>query len=170
MRTTSTTASAPYRSAKEPRLKAIIVVETLGEGGVITVSVAPSFAVKWLVPRLDRFQEQFPNVDVRVAASNQLANFANDNVDVAIRYGSGRYPDLEVERLLPEAIFPVASPELAARLKTPADLQAMRSLGYRAFLMGERFMIEPDPGIALAGLIGSLEGAVHGSPNEGGAR
>lgn len=104
---------------------AISQLETLGEGGVITVSVAPSFAVKWLVPRLDRFQEQFPNVDVRVAASNQLANFANDNVDVAIRYGSGRYPDLEVERLLPEAIFPVASPELAARLKTPADLASV---------------------------------------------
>lgn len=104
---------------------AISQLETLGEGGVITVSVAPSFAVKWLVPRLDRFQEQFPNVDVRVAASNQLANFANDNVDVAIRYGSGRYPDLEVERLLPEAIFPVASPELAARLKTPDDLASV---------------------------------------------
>lgn len=42
-------------------------------------------------------------------------------------------------------------------LKTPADLQAMQSLGYKAFLMGERFMIEPDPGAALAGLVASLE-------------
>ena len=44
-------------------------------------------------------------------------------------------------------------------LKTPADLHAMKALGYQAFLMGERFMIEPDPGAALAGLIESLEGA-----------
>jgi indole-3-glycerol phosphate synthase len=44
-------------------------------------------------------------------------------------------------------------------LKTPADLQAMKSLGYQAFLMGERFMVEPDPGAALAGLIESLAGA-----------
>ena len=44
-------------------------------------------------------------------------------------------------------------------LKTPADLQAMKALGYQAFLMGERFMIEPDPGAALAGLIESLQGA-----------
>jgi LysR family transcriptional regulator, glycine cleavage system transcriptional activator len=90
----------------------------------VTVSVAPSFAVKWLVPRLDRFQEQHKAIDVRVAASNQLANFTNDNVDVAIRYGSGRYPDLVVERLLSEAIFPVCSPELLARtpILTPADL------------------------------------------------
>lgn len=44
-------------------------------------------------------------------------------------------------------------------LKTPADLQSMKALGYQAFLMGERFMIEPDPGAALAGLIGSLREA-----------
>jgi indole-3-glycerol phosphate synthase len=44
-------------------------------------------------------------------------------------------------------------------LKTPADLQAMKALGYRAFLMGERFMVEPEPGAALAGLIESLEAA-----------
>ena len=42
-------------------------------------------------------------------------------------------------------------------LKTPADLQSMQGLGYRAFLMGERFMVDPDPGAALAGLIASLE-------------
>jgi indole-3-glycerol phosphate synthase len=46
-------------------------------------------------------------------------------------------------------------------LKTSADLQTMKSLGYQAFLIGERFMIEPDPGVALAGLIGSLQGAVR---------
>ena len=105
---------------------AIAQLETLGEGGVLTVSVAPSFAVKWLVPRLDRFQSLHPAIDVRVAASNQLANFASDNVDLAIRYGSGRYPELKVERLLQEAIFPVCAPELARRLDltSPQDLAA----------------------------------------------
>ena len=44
-------------------------------------------------------------------------------------------------------------------LKTPADLRSMQALGYRAFLMGERFMIEPDPGAALAGLLDALQGA-----------
>jgi LysR family glycine cleavage system transcriptional activator len=103
---------------------AISQIDSLGETGVLTVSVAPSFAVKWLVPRLDRFQALFPAIDVRVAASNQLANFANDGVDLAIRYGGGRYPELTVERLLPEAIFPVASPNLLARttIARPADL------------------------------------------------
>jgi indole-3-glycerol phosphate synthase len=46
-------------------------------------------------------------------------------------------------------------------LKTSADLQTMKGLGYQAFLIGERFMIEPDPGVALAGLIESLQGAVR---------
>lgn len=60
-------------------------------------------------------------------------------------------------------------------LKTPADLQVMKALGYRAFLMGERFMIEPDPGAALAGLLESLEpqpasGPVRRSLGEGGVK
>lgn len=109
---------------------AIAQLETLGEGGVLTVSVAPSFAVKWLVPRLDRFQQLHPGIDVRVAASNQLANFGSDNVDVAIRYGSGRYPDIRVERLLPETIFPVCSPDLLARqpVRLPQDLASVTLL------------------------------------------
>ncbi len=72
----------------------------------------------------------------------------------------------EVAGLLPPDVIGISE----SGLKTPADLQAMKSLGYRAFLMGERFMVEPDPGTALAGLIGSLEAAAHSSSNDGGAR
>ena len=61
----------------------------------------------------------------------------------------------DVARLLPSSAIGISE----SGLKTPADLQAMRALGYRAFLIGERFMIEPDPGAALAALIGSLEAA-----------
>lgn len=112
------------RGGFEMLTDAIATLDTLSEGGVLTVSVAPSFAVKWLVPRLDRFQELHPAIDVRVAASNQLANFASDNVDLAIRYGSGRYPEVKVERLLSEAVFPVCSPALLVQqgLKKPKDL------------------------------------------------
>ena len=61
----------------------------------------------------------------------------------------------DVAAMLPASAIGISE----SGLKTPADLQAMKALGYRAFLMGERFMIEPDPGVALAGLIESLEGA-----------
>jgi indole-3-glycerol phosphate synthase len=61
----------------------------------------------------------------------------------------------EIAAMLPQGVIGISE----SGLKTPADLQAMKALGYQAFLMGERFMIEPDPGAALAGLIASLEPA-----------
>ena len=63
----------------------------------------------------------------------------------------------EIAGVIPKSAIGISE----SGLKTPADLQLMRSLGYRAFLMGERFMIEPEPGAALAGLIESLQGAIQ---------
>lgn len=91
----------------------------------LTVSVAPSFAAKWLVPRLDRFHAAHPGLDLRLQASHALADFAGDGVDVAVRYGAGRYPDLVVRRLMGEAMVPVCAPTLLRRgppLRAPADL------------------------------------------------
>ena len=95
-------------------------------GGVLAVSVAPSFASKWLVPRVDGFRQLHPEIDVWVSAAMELVDFARDSVDVAIRYGTGRYPGLRVERLLAECVFPVCSPLLSAGahpLTTPDDLR-----------------------------------------------
>jgi LysR family glycine cleavage system transcriptional activator len=104
--------------------EAVGQLEGLNQASVLTVSVAPSFAVKWLMPRLDRFQKLHPNIDVRVAATTQLSNFTSDNVDIAIRYGKGGYPDLAVEHLLSEAVIPVCSPALLKekRLQQPKNL------------------------------------------------
>jgi len=99
---------------------ALEAVDNLGDTGVLTVSVAPSFAAKWLLPRLDRFEAAHPDIDVRVAASMTLTDFQRDGVDLAIRYGAGRYPGLHVERVLAETVFPVCSPKLALAL--PGDL------------------------------------------------
>ncbi len=108
--------------------EAIDAIDSLGRAGVLTVSVAPSFAAKWLVPRLDRFQEKHPEIDVRVSASMQVTDFSRDDVDLAIRYGAGRYPDLVVEKLLTESVFPVCSPSLLkdkAPLDNPQDLKGL---------------------------------------------
>ena len=71
----------------------------------------------------------------------------------------------DVARLLPASAIGISE----SGLKTPVDLQAMTALGYRAFLMGERFMIEPDPGSALAALIEALVAEpAHRSRGEGG--
>jgi LysR family glycine cleavage system transcriptional activator len=94
------------------------------DGRRLTVSVAPSFAAKWLVPRLGLFETLHPQVDVWVSAGMELADFNSGEVDLAIRYGAGRYPGLEVVRLMPETVAPVASPELLERqpLNEPSDL------------------------------------------------
>lgn len=93
----------------------------------ITVSVAPSFASKWLVPRLDAFQDQHKDVDVYVHADMDPVDFATADVDVAIRFGQGGYGDLTSERLMSESIVPVCAPSLARGdkpIKAPEDLLA----------------------------------------------
>ena len=82
--------------------------------GLLTVSVTPSFAAKWLVPRLEKFNAAYPGIDVRLAASMALVDFSVEDVDCSIRYGAGFYPELSVEKLLAESVFPVCSPALLA--------------------------------------------------------
>ncbi|MDJ0955391.1 MAG: transcriptional regulator GcvA [Arenicellales bacterium] len=94
--------------------------------GRLTVSVLPSFAARWLVPRLGQFIKTYPELDVRVAPSLELVDFARDDVDLGIRYGRGRYPGLRVDRLMTEDVFPVCSPELLKGdqpLQQPQDLK-----------------------------------------------
>ncbi|MEA2780420.1 MAG: LysR family transcriptional regulator, glycine cleavage system transcriptional activator [Rhodospirillaceae bacterium] len=92
----------------------------------LTVSSSPSLAAKWLVPRLPRFLQLYPDTDVRVEVSNRLVDFAQEEVDLAIRFGRGEYPGLRVHRLFDETIFPVCSPKLldgSPPLTQPRDLR-----------------------------------------------
>jgi LysR family glycine cleavage system transcriptional activator len=100
-------------------VEAMAVLQEAGEGRVLTVSVAPSFAAKWLLPRIDAFTEAHPGIDVRLSASMALVDFAAEDVDCAIRYGAGRYPGLVVLKLLNESVLPVAAPDLLAREGVP---------------------------------------------------
>lgn len=79
---------------------------------ILTVSVAPSFGAKWLVPRLERFRRAYPDYDIRIDATDTRADFKRDNVDIAMRYGLGEYPGLVSECLLTEVAVPVCSPRL----------------------------------------------------------
>lgn len=93
--------------------------------GVLTVSTSPDFAAKWLVHRLGRFAEAYPDIDLRISATLHHVDFAREDVDVAVRHGDGRWDGLHVERLCAEQLFPVCSPKLVAgrqRLSKPADL------------------------------------------------
>jgi len=89
---------------------------------VLTVSVAPVLAARWLVYRLHRFAERHPEIRLRIDATTQLVNPGASDVDIGIRVGSGRWPGVKAELLLEQEVFPVVAPQLAAGLKEPADL------------------------------------------------
>lgn len=83
-----------------------------GSKGAITVSLQPSFAIQWLVPRLTSFSLQHPEIDVRIKAVDQDDNSLTEDVDVAIYHGRGRWPKVHAEKLHTEYLIPVCSPLL----------------------------------------------------------
>jgi len=90
----------------------------------LIVSVLPSFAARWLMPRVGRFIEQHPEIDLELMAGTALVDFRRDNVDVGIRLGTGDYPGLFVEKLMGETYFPVCAPGFRQGQlpQQPADL------------------------------------------------
>jgi LysR family glycine cleavage system transcriptional activator len=90
----------------------------------VALSIIPSFASRWLVPRLGRFLEAHPQVDLRISAVARVVDFSSEPVDLGIRYGRGRYPGLTVEKLADDAWVVVGAPALLARgrPRSPRDL------------------------------------------------
>ena len=97
---------------------------------VLTVTVSPNFASKWLVPRLGDFLTAHPDLDLRISASRHHVDFAGEDIDLALRHGTGDWPHLHVTRLCPEWIFPVCSPVLLSgpRPVAPAELPRLTLL------------------------------------------
>lgn len=91
---------------------------------VVRISLLPSMASRWLMPRVGRFRVANPAIDLRIDARLELASIAPGGVDCAIRYGSGNWPDAEVLKLGDEWLFPVCSPTYRNRIgiAQPADL------------------------------------------------
>ena len=91
----------------------------------LTLSMLPSLNTKWFAPRLGRFIQSHPDIDLRIAATQELVvDFDADEIDAAIRYGTGNWAHLSAELLAEETVTPVCTPAYAERvgLKVPADL------------------------------------------------
>jgi LysR family glycine cleavage system transcriptional activator len=118
------TALPALREAFDRLAEAASLLTAAVDGRRLTLTAPPSFAAKWLVPRLGAFEQAHPQVDVWLSAGMELVDLTAGEVDIAIRYGGGRYPGLEVRRLLSESVIPVASPGIlnAAPLASPNDL------------------------------------------------
>jgi len=95
---------------------------------VLTISTLPSFAARWLMPRLGRFMERHPQIEVTVHTSIALVDMERDEVDLAIRFGRGEWPGVEALKYMDDEFFPVASPRFnRGRLPTrPAELAKFR--------------------------------------------
>ncbi|EDP65473.1 transcriptional regulatory protein [alpha proteobacterium BAL199] len=97
-------------------------VTAVGARQVLTVGVGPTFAIRWLIPRLADFRRQAPEVDVRITTGGVAAPFDPD-WSCGITLGDGRWPDLVAEPLFAADLLPVCTPALARTLSTPGDLE-----------------------------------------------
>jgi LysR family glycine cleavage system transcriptional activator len=117
-------------------LDRIDVATTRVRGGkqarVLTVTCLSSFGAQWLTPRLHRFTGRHPDIDIMLATFDRLVDLETEEVDIAIRYGTGIYPGLHVEELMREMIGPVCSPDLAEHPDHP--IRAIGDLAHHPLL------------------------------------
>jgi len=79
--------------------------------------------MSWLLPRLPGFQAAHPEIDVRMVTSQHLVDFTREDVDVAIRFGDGKWPGLKAERMFGEVLTPLYGKDLIGKITTPEDLR-----------------------------------------------
>jgi len=103
---------------------ATLVTQAAALSGVpiLTVGVGPSFAMRWLIPRLGDFQARHPEIEVRIATGGAI-NPIRDDWTCGILLGDGQWSGYTSEALFSADLFPVCAPRLAAKLRTPADLR-----------------------------------------------
>lgn len=89
---------------------------------VLTVGVVGTFAVTWLLPRLEAFHRALPHIDLRILTNNNRVDLAGEGLDLAIRYGDGAWHGTHAEPILDAPMTPLCAPATAARLSEPGDL------------------------------------------------
>ncbi|MGI5308651.1 transcriptional regulator GcvA [Rheinheimera sp. WS51] len=143
-----------------------------GAKGSLTVSLQPSFAIQWLVPRLNQFAELHPDIDVRIKAVDLDEGSLTDDVDIAIYYGRGNWRNLHSDKLHPEYLLPVCSPLLLTsgkKLTEPADLRHHNLLhdgsrqAWKAWFTSQglkQFNVNQGPIFSHSSMV--LQAAIHG--------
>ena len=77
----------------------------------LTLRSPPSFAARWLAPKLKSFRKKHPGIDLRIRHSNEPVDFSSDNIDLAVTYGDGSWPNVVAVPVLRLDFFPVCSPD-----------------------------------------------------------
>ena len=111
-------------------------MRAVGERRRLVVSVEPSFATAWLVPRLERFRRRVPDVDVLLDSSAYLVDLVRGDADLAIRFGAPIDSRLVARRLFDEELCAFGSPAIAAGLREPSDLSRCRFIHWETSSLG----------------------------------
>lgn len=146
--------------------------------GELKITMIPSFAHLWLMPRLGRFIATYPDVRLVLLGAIELVDLGRSGIDLGIRYGGGRYPGLWSRLLFTEETFPVCAPALLdgpPPLRRPADLRHHRLLSDWNITRGEAWLtweawiqhlglagLTPDDGLRLSDSMMLMEAAVRG--------
>ncbi len=115
-------AGAALLAAVEPALErlaqGVLAAQAAASGAVqqLRLSVLPSFAQRWLLPRMGRWRERHPDIVLEVHASQQVVDLAREGFHAALRTGTGQWRGLQAQRLLQSPLIAVAAPARAARL------------------------------------------------------
>jgi LysR family glycine cleavage system transcriptional activator len=121
-----TAAGRAYQNGLTPIFDALasLTAQVTAPSGVrvLTVGVGPTFAMRWLIPRLADFRKEEPDIDVRITTGGAAAPFGDD-WSCGIKLGDGEWPGLVAEPLFAADLLPVCAPRLAAQLKRPGDLR-----------------------------------------------
>jgi LysR family glycine cleavage system transcriptional activator len=121
-----TAAGRAYQNGLTPIFDALagLTAQVAAPSGmrVLTLGVGPTFAMRWLIPRLADFRMEETDIDVRITTGGAAAPFADD-WSCGIKLGDGEWPDLVAEPLFAADLLPVCAPRLAVTLKRPADLK-----------------------------------------------
>ncbi len=111
------------------------------QSGAVTLSVAPMFATKWLVPRLQHFERRYPDIDLRISSSLDTIDFKRDSFDAAVRLGSGNYPGLVADKLFDVSLLPMCSPAL---LRTISAEDGHHALSQMVLLHNDSMTFDPN--------------------------
>lgn len=104
------------------QFSAAVALADKRDDGVLTISVAPIFASRWLVHRIAAFSERFPEISLRIDANDRLTDTSQTDVDLRIRVGRGHWPGFSAELILEQRVAPLCTPAMAAMLQKPADI------------------------------------------------
>jgi len=103
-------------------LSGALALARRSDESVLTISVAPVFAARWLVHRIAAFSERFPEIGLRIDANDRLTDAIQTDLDLRIRVGRGHWPGFKAELILEQRIAPLCTPAMAATLAKPSDI------------------------------------------------